>query len=171
MYRRVMDVSQPDDGPGEETDTDRLVGALLTASRTLVGVSARSLAEVEEQVTLSQFRTLVVLVTHGASRLNQLAERLGVGPSTALRAVDRLIGQEYAERRENDRDRREVVIEASSAGRRLVAEVTRHRRTAIEQIVRAMPTAGRDELVGALAAFADAAEEPAVADSATLLGW
>lgn len=154
-----------------EAEADRLVGTLLTASRALVGVSARSLAEVEEQVTLSQFRTLVVLVTHGPSRLNQLAERLGVGPSTALRAVDRLIAQDYAERRENETDRREVVIEASRAGRGLVAEVTRHRRTAIEQIVAKMPTEGRGELVAALVAFAEAADEPAVADSATLLGW
>src|SRR5665647_545120 len=39
---------------------DELVSALLTASRALVGVSARSLARVEDAVTITQFRTLVV---------------------------------------------------------------------------------------------------------------
>ena len=70
---------------------DELVSALLTASRALVGVSARSLAHVEDAVTITQFRTLVVLEGHGDTRLNQLAERLGVTASTALRMVDRLI--------------------------------------------------------------------------------
>ena len=35
---------------------DDFVTSLLTASRVLVGVSARSLAEVEDAVTLTQFR-------------------------------------------------------------------------------------------------------------------
>jgi DNA-binding MarR family transcriptional regulator len=34
---------------------------------------------------------LVVLEGYGDTRLNQLAERLGLTPSTALRMVDRLI--------------------------------------------------------------------------------
>ena len=59
---------------------DELVSALLTASRALVGVSARSLARVEDAVTITQFRTLVVLEGHGDTRLNQLAERLAVTP-------------------------------------------------------------------------------------------
>jgi hypothetical protein len=50
-----------------------LVAAVLTASRVLVGISARSLAGIEESVTLTQFRTLVVLEGQGASRLNVLA--------------------------------------------------------------------------------------------------
>lgn len=156
----------------ETDDLDRLVSAVLTASRVLVGVSAQSLAEVEERVTLSQFRTLVVLEGHGPSGLNRLAERLGVGASTALRAVDRLVEAGYVERRPSDVDRREVVIAPTDAGRGLVARVTARRRTAVEQIVRAMPARGRDQIVAALDAFATAADEPAVtSDSATALGW
>ncbi|MEQ6900500.1 MarR family winged helix-turn-helix transcriptional regulator [Nocardioides sp. YIM 152588] len=159
--------------PREPEDVDALVGALLTASRALVGVSARSLAGVEDHVTLAQFRTLVVLQGHGPTRLSLLAERLGVGPSTAVRAVDRLVAAGYADRRASDRDRREVVIEASAAGTDLVRAVTARRRAAIERIVRAMPPTGREELVAALTAFADAAGEPDAPspESASLLGW
>ncbi|WP_206055704.1 MarR family transcriptional regulator [Nocardioides sp. GY 10127] len=156
--------------PTADAEIDALVGRLLTASRALVGVSARSLADVEDTVTLSQFRTLVVLDSHGPTRLAQLAERLGVGPSTALRAVDRLIATGHAERRGSEVDRREVVIETSEHGRALVAEVTQRRRAAIEKIVRTMPAEHRDGLVAALSAFAEAADEPPV-DSATSLGW
>jgi DNA-binding MarR family transcriptional regulator len=159
------------DGLTDES-IDELVSVLLTASRVLVGVSARSLGEVEDTVTLTQFRALVVLGGHGSARLNQLASRLEVEPSTAMRTVDRLIAAGFVQRHENARDRREVVIDLTTAGRRLVDTVTRHRRAAIEQIVRAMPVDHRQDLVEALAAFAAAADEPLVAaESATKLGW
>lgn len=63
--------------PTDDT-VDDMVAAILTASRVLVGISARPPAKVEETVTLTQFRTLVVLEGHGPSRLNRLAERLEV---------------------------------------------------------------------------------------------
>jgi DNA-binding MarR family transcriptional regulator len=151
---------------------DEVVAAVLTASRVLVGVSARSLAQVEESVTLTQFRTLVVLDGHGPSRLNLLAERLDVTASTALRMVDRLISAGLVDRRENAHDRREVVIDLTTEGRRLVRKVTRKRRSEIERIVLGMPVARRRELVRALVAFAGAADEPAVvAEAASRLGW
>ncbi|MER7246952.1 MarR family transcriptional regulator [Kribbella sp. NPDC000426] len=151
---------------------DELVAAVLTASRVLVGISARSLAGVEESVTLTQFRMLVVLEGHGPSRLNRLAERLEVTASTALRMVDRLIAAGLVDRRENEQDRREVVIDLTAAGRSLVRKVTRVRRTEIERVVRAMPVTRRRELVRALESFATAADEPAVvAEAAGRLGW
>ena len=155
-----------------EEDLDQLVTALLTASRALVGVSARSLVGVEETVTVAQFRTLVVLRAHGVSRLNRLSDRLHVNASTTLRTVDRLMTVGLVDRRENPDDRREVIIELTERGRRLVDEVTARRRRAIEGIVRAMPVKQRAAMVEALLAFAQAADEPlVVGDSATLLGW
>jgi DNA-binding MarR family transcriptional regulator len=155
-----------------QEDTDALVSALLTASRALVGVSARSIATVEHRVTLTQFRVLVVLDAHGPTRLNQLAARLAVAPSTALRTVDRLVAAQLVDRRDNERDRREVVISLTPAGHGVVREVTSRRKAAIEEIVREMPAERRRTLVEALAAFAEAADEPQVPeDSARRLGW
>lgn len=155
-----------------DSDLDQLVTALLTASRALVGVSARSLAEVEDAVTLTQFRTMVVLRAHGPARLKRLSERLQVNASTTLRTVERLIAADLVDRRENAEDRREVVIELTRRGRRLVDHVTQRRRSAIEEIVRMMPARQRSALVEALLAFAEAADEPvAVIDTATRLGW
>jgi DNA-binding MarR family transcriptional regulator len=155
-----------------DDDLDQLVTALLTASRALVGVSARSLSEVEDAVTLTQFRTMVVLRAHGQARLNRLSERLQVNASTTLRTVERLIATGLVDRRENAEDRREVVIELTERGQQLVDDVTARRRHAIEEIVRAMPVRQRHVLVNALLAFAEAADEPlALIDSATRLGW
>ncbi|GHK04974.1 hypothetical protein SY2F82_67710 [Streptomyces sp. Y2F8-2] len=41
-------------------DVDAVTRAVMTASRLLMGIAARSLAQVEEPVTLPQFRMLVV---------------------------------------------------------------------------------------------------------------
>ena len=84
---------------------DQVVAAVLRASRALVAVSARSLAEVADSLTMTQFRTLVVL-DEGPVGLATLAGRLGVAPSTALRTVERLLAADLATRTENPDDRR-----------------------------------------------------------------
>src|SRR5579862_8947891 len=56
--------------------------ALLTASRVLVAVAARSLAEHEAEVSLQQYRALVVLGSRGAQRPVDLPQALSVDPST-----------------------------------------------------------------------------------------
>jgi len=160
--------SAPDAGSGG----DEFVTALLTASRALVGVSARSLADVEETVTIAQFRVLVVLVTHGHSTLVQLAARLGVNASTAQRQVDRLVREGLVDRRENPDDRREVVIAVTGQGAALVDAVTARRREAISRIVQHLPDSDRSALIAALEAFAGAANEPVAGiEPAYRLGW
>lgn len=148
------------------------VNAVLTASRVLVGVSARSLAELEDTVTLPQFRTLVVLESHGEMNLNTLADLLDVTPSTAMRMIDRLISANLAFRVENPTNRREVVLGLTRQGETLVRKVTDRRRREIARIVKTMPEGKRVELVAALNAFAEAAREPQPSDHvATALGW
>lgn len=144
----------------EAAEVDAVVASVLVASRALVGVSARSLADVEDTVTLTQFRALVVLHSHGTSRLGPLAERLGVNASSAMRTVDRLLGSGLVTRTEDVEDRRAVVIGLTDRGEQLVATVTERRRAAISGIVRRMPASRRRGLVGALSAFAAAAGEP-----------
>src|ERR1700749_2414830 len=94
----------------ETAGSQELVTAVLTASRVLVGVSARSLASVEDVVTVTQFRTLVVLDTHGQLNLNALAGLLDVTPSTALRMIDRLLVAGFVTRRDNPANRRKVLL-------------------------------------------------------------
>lgn len=157
--------------PAGEQDADELVGAVLTASRVLIGVSARSLHALEQTVTVTQFRTLVVLAGRGQLNLNGLAERLGVQASTAMRMVDRLVSADLVARAENPESRREVVITLTPDGSRLVDEVTQRRRAEIASIVARMPTRRRGELVAALTAFADAADEPPAESGNAAYGW
>jgi len=151
-------------------DVNELVTAVLTASRALVGVSARSLAEVEETVTITQFRTLVVLDHRAQINLNTLADELAVNSSTAMRMIDRLLAAGLVTRQDNPENRREVLLGLTDDGVRLVATVTRRRRAEIARIVTAMPTERRTELVAALHSFAEAAGEPDPRPASTL-GW
>lgn len=152
-------------------DSDRFVDAVLTASRVLVAISARSLAAVQDTVTVVQFRTLVVLRTRPGTNLNGLADSLDVAPSTALRMVDRLVAAELVERQAHPDNRREVRLALTSSGRSLVDRVTARRRTEIQRIVAQMPERQRGQLARALEAFAEAAGEPAVAGGVTAFGW
>ncbi len=166
----VMDTSSDTSGIVDHTATARgMVDAMLTASRALVGISARSLAAVESDVTLPQYRALVVLAEHGEQRVSALAEALEIHPSTATRLCDRLASKRLVYRAESPTSRREVAVGLSPTGRALVGSVTRRRRAEIARIVQRMPVDSRPQLIAALEAFAGAAGE--VPDDAWKLGW
>lgn len=143
-----------------DDDIDALTDAVLTASRLLVAVSARSIAAVDDSISLAQFRLLVVLASRGLRKVTELAEALGVNPSTATRAVDRLLEAGLVDRRTNPRSRRETQISLTTAGQRVVREVTRRRRKEISRIVAKMPRTHQRGLVRALTAFSQAGGEP-----------
>ncbi|MBY8341041.1 MarR family transcriptional regulator [Streptomyces spinosirectus] len=145
---------------GAMDDVDAVSRAVLSASRLLLAVSARSLAEYEDRVTLPQFRMLVVLETRGATKLVALADLLQVAPSTAMRMVDRLIAAGLADRQTNPENRRETLLQLTDEGRRAVAHVTARRRAEIATIVERLAPTQRLALIEALNAFNRAGGEP-----------
>lgn len=149
------------------SDVD-MVEAVLRASRVLVAVAARSLSAVEHDMTLPQYRALVVLASRGQLRPTELAEALAVHPSTVTRLCDRLVAKRLVLRHESPANRREVSIRLAPKGRRLVDAVTVRRREEIARIVEAIPNRERAATVRALHALGDAAGEPA--DSAWFTG-
>lgn len=142
---------------------------MLSASRALVAVAARSLADVGEEVTLTQYRSLVVLASRGPQRVAALAEALAVTPPTASRMCERLVRKGLVTRRADRRDRRQVRIALSPAGRRLVDAVTARRRAEIEQLIASIPDDSRGGVVAALRHLTDTAGEVPEQDWST--GW
>jgi DNA-binding MarR family transcriptional regulator len=140
---------------GGESATDLLV----TASRALVAIAAKSLAQVEDQVTLPQYRALVILASRGRLRPVDLADALDVSPSTATRMCDRLVRKELVERVHSDNDRREVELRLSADGRSLVSEVSNRRRRDVRRVLSRMPIEQQRQLIEALQAFNRAAGE------------
>ncbi|WP_141575105.1 MarR family winged helix-turn-helix transcriptional regulator [Actinomadura sp. WMMA1423] len=154
----------------DDDGVDAVTSALLTASRLLVAVSVRSLAAVEDAVTLPQFRLLVVLSSQGPAKLVTLAGLLEVNPSTAMRMVDRLAGAGLVDRQASPDSGREVRIQLTPAGRGIVDDVTARRRADIAAVVSRMPAGQRRALVEALRAFTEAGGEPPITSLAQL-GW
>jgi DNA-binding MarR family transcriptional regulator len=153
-------------------DVDAVTTAVLTASRVLVGVAARSLAAVEDSVTLPQFRLMVVLAGREPLTQTAIAEQLAVNPSTAMRMLDRLAAAGIITRGVNPAVRREHLVRLTEAGRQVVDDVTASRRAEIAGIVGRMPPARRAGLVAALRAFTAAGHEPdAPATDLARLGW
>jgi DNA-binding MarR family transcriptional regulator len=138
---------------------DAITDALLTASKLLVAISARSIALVDETITIPQFRTLVLLSNEGPVNLTTLAGLLDVQPSTTGRMVDRLVGAGLIDRRPHPTSRRELVAELTVRGRRVVQTVTANRREELAGVVAKMPARERRGLVRALVAFTAAGSE------------
>ena len=160
------------DTPGSVADPafDNEVEAVLAASRVLIGVAARSLAPVEDTVTLTQFRALVIIASRGPLHLAALADAMQIHPSNATRTCDRLVATGLADRRDNPADRRHLLLTPTDAGQELVDGVMHRRRAAIGQILREMPAGDRAHLAAVLTRFAAAGGEPADADLWSV-GW
>lgn len=132
--------------------------AVLVASRAIVAIAARTLPH--DDLTLPQFRALVVIHDRDGISPGELAERMGVNASTATRVVQRLEAKRYLRRRPG-MDRRMVCLHLTPSGTRLVDTGLARRREEVEVIVRRIPAAHRVQLVAALSEFARAAgEEP-----------
>ena len=142
--------------------------AVLIASRALVGVAARSLAQVEDEVTLPQFRVLVVLASSDRN-LGELAEALDVHPSSATRLCTRLEAKGLITRRPAAQSRRELLVSLTREGRRIVDTVTKRRRREITRIVARIPERDRRVLIHALGLFAEAAGE--MPEPSWAFGW
>jgi DNA-binding MarR family transcriptional regulator len=148
------------DSATSEESVDAITDALLTASRLLVAVSARSIAVVDDTITIPQFRTLVILANRGSVNLATLAGLLDVKPSAAGRMVDRLVGAGLIDRLPHPTSRRELLATLTPRGRRVVRQVTTQRRREIARIVEQMPPSERHGLVRALTTFTAAGGEP-----------
>ena len=142
----------------------------MVAAQALVGVAAQGIAQVEDRVTLPQFRVLMLVATRGGLNLGALAQAMGVHPSNASRACDRLVDAGLLARSESTLDRRNLMLELTPDGQALIDEVIDHRRNAIATILEGLPESRRRTLANAMLSFAEAAGE-IHGDSAWKLGW
>lgn len=153
---------------GTSPARDDLVDALLSASRAMVAIAARSLADHDADVTLPQFRALVVLASRGPQRVVDISAELGVNPSTGTRMCDRLVAKKLVRRYRSSADRREVRLTLTEAGRSLVREVTERRRTELTRVVDGMPVSWVRPVTAALRSLSEAVGEP---ENEWWLGW
>jgi DNA-binding MarR family transcriptional regulator len=116
---------------------EAVLDGLMALSRAVVAVTARSLTEVGADVSLSQYRALIVLASRGPQRVADLASELKVLPSTVTRLCDRLLTRGLVTRQPSDTDRRVVWVALSQFGKELVAQAMNKRRELLAELVTA----------------------------------
>jgi DNA-binding MarR family transcriptional regulator len=151
--------------PTPSATTDQL----LTVSRRLVAVAARSIAGIEADVSVVQFRALVALWEHPTRSLASLAGELDVHPSTATRLCDRLVAKGLMIRQPSPCSRREVELQLSAEGRDLVQSVIDRRRRDLMKVARRMTAEERALVLTAFEIFDRAAE--AITDDDNTVPW
>lgn len=150
-------------------ERERLREDVLVATRALVGIAARSLAEVSDDVSLAQYRVLVLLEGRGVLTMGELAVSLDVHASTVTRMCDVLVEKKLIVRRSDGENRRSVYAALAPRGRRLVTRVMGRRRELIDAALDRMAPAAQRRLARGLAEFAAVTDE--AAGRAWTLGW
>lgn len=152
------------DPEGERPAADpqaEVVEAVLAANRLFVAVATNALAGLGPDVTLPQFRALVLLDQHGSMTVTALAGALGVVRSTATRMCDRLVAKGLIHRAVDRRSRRRVTVRLAGPGRELIAESTARRRVELSRILDVLPAADQGRVAEALRLLVIAAESRA----------
>jgi len=112
-------------------------------------------------LTFTQLRALSVIARRGSMRVGALAEELGIGLAAASALADRMSRRELIARRPDPDDRRIVLLEAATRGKRLLERLERGWIAHLGKLIARMTPAERDALAVTLRAFVRlAAEHP-----------
>jgi DNA-binding MarR family transcriptional regulator len=121
------------------------------------------------ELTVSQFRALAFVASHEPTRLTELAEALGVAPSSATETCDRLVRAGMLERRRDADDLRVARLALTSRGRHEVERVRARRIDQMHDVLSQIPRSQHHEVFTALELVADALGAPS--DDWAIFGW
>jgi DNA-binding MarR family transcriptional regulator len=113
---------------------------------------------IDSGLTVTQLRSLFLIVNRGSTNFRRLAEALKVTPSNVTGIIDRLEEQGLVSRTQNPEDRREMTLQATGKGRALVSDLEG---AGVKQMSRILSLLSVDELsslVRGLSAFIKAAD-------------
>jgi DNA-binding MarR family transcriptional regulator len=126
--------------------------ALLALARGMIGLSTRAADELG-QVSIVQLRALTMLRQLQPASLVQLAEGIGVTPSTTSRLVDRLVAAGLVERRTSPESRRQIELRLSPDGEATLDRYDRARLAGMAEALEQLPEGRREAVLDALAEF------------------
>ena len=115
-------------------------------------------------LTMAQFRGLMVLSHEQPLAIGALGDRLGMGLPGASRLVDRLVAERLVERDEDPADRRRALVRLAARGQAAFEEMQQGRRQGGGRLRRALarlPDARLAQLREAMAALVEASREEA----------
>ena len=141
--------------------TDDIVDHLERMAVGSVGLTTRALASADAgfELTFPQWRVLLVLGEgEDGARIGQVAARVGVTLPATSRLIRRLERRGLTTLTVDERDRRATRARLTGHGRAVRAAILDHRRTALREVVSAIPAPQRHDLGSRLRAIADGFE-------------
>lgn len=146
------------------------MASLLAASRVLVAMSAASIEASPVDVTLNQYRALVVLASRSPIRMVDLARELSLSASSATRLVERLERKGLVTRAASATSRRSIDLRLEPAGEELVGQVMAERRRRFAELLSGVPARRQATMRRAFEDLAHLAGEPVADVGPALLG-
>lgn len=113
----------------------------------------------DDALEQGQMDTLDLLATQASWRMSDLAEALRVDPSTATRAMQRLVNAGLACRKPSDDDGRVVMAAITPAGRARHAEVAERRAQLVEHLLGDFSPSERATLASMLERFVGSVDD------------
>jgi DNA-binding MarR family transcriptional regulator len=113
---------------------------------------------IDSGLTVTQLRSLFLIVNKGSTNFRRVAEALNVTPANVTGIVDRLEEQGLVSRTQNPEDRREMTLQATTEGHTLVSNL---KEAGIKEMTRILSLLRPGELaalVQGLSAFIRAAD-------------
>ena len=137
---------------------DQVMDALERLFIAAVGVTSVALSEsgASPDLTIQQWRALVLIGSADGLRLGVLAQQIGMSPPSASRLVRRLARRGAVVAEPDPLDGRAVILRATPAGAALRRDVMARRRELVGAALAARPDDLPDDLPGGLQAIAEA---------------
>src|SRR5579859_2881801 len=86
-------------------------------------------------LTMPQFKLLLLIASRNGARVGDLAQRLGVTPPTVTTLLDRLVDQSLVRREDDAIDRRLVIARLTVQGRRLLQRLNMQQDPALSECI------------------------------------
>ena len=107
-------------------------------------------------ITLPSCQALLEIEYLGQTSLKQLANNLGLDPSTLSRTVDGLVNLDLVQRMPNQEDRRYLVLSLTDKGQQTCSEINASSDQFYNRVFQEIPQAQRGEVLEAFEAFVKA---------------
>lgn len=104
----------------------------------------------DHEITGPQLLALTTVANDSDITAKDISERIHVSPSTVVGVLDRLEQRGLIQRERSEQDRRRVLVNATSQGRKLVRRVRYPMLESIQDVLEEMPQRRRDDLASAL---------------------
>jgi DNA-binding MarR family transcriptional regulator len=150
--------------PASQTATPTSQVEALVAELRRVSLGA-STAWSDTDLTLTQLRALAVIELRQPITIGALSSALQMSLASGSALADRLVRAELLQRRHDDDDRRQVLLQLAPLGARLLRRIEERSRARLRRALAAMTSDERTALATALSGFIRVLREQSGGDS------